>query len=234
MEHNYGEIIAPTKQELFIRRIQGMILSEELRPGDRLPPERELAAEMKISKTLVHEGIRELARLGFVDVLSGQGVIVADYSKTGNIDTLLSIMKYQEGHLDKRMAYSILDLRLETEAASLMTMARNRDSDELRQLSDIVKKARALPEEEYDDIIDLVVSFHHLVFSFSDNVVYPLVFNAFSAVTRRFWVEYTKRKGIPFVLDGLDSYVSCLKDGRGEDAVQILNDEIEWAKTTLY
>lgn len=234
MEHNYGEIIAPTKQELFIRRIQGMILSEELRPGDRLPTERELAAEMKISKTLVHEGIRELARLGFVDVLSGQGVIVADYTKTGNIDTLLSIMKYQEGHLDKRMAYGILDLRLDSEAASLMTVARNRNPDEIRQLSEIVKKARDLPEEEFNAIIDLMVSFHHLIYSFSDNVVYPLVFNAFSAVTRRFWIEYTKRKGIPFVLDGLDRYTSCLEDGRGEDAVQILKDEIDWAKTTLY
>lgn len=234
MEHNYGEIIAPTKQELFIRRIQGMILSEELRPGDRLPPERELAAEMKISKTLVHEGIRELARLGFVDVLSGQGVIVADYTKTGNIDTLLSIMKYQEGHLDKRMAYGMLDLRLESEASSLMTIAQNKDPDEIRQLSEIVKKARALPEEEFNAIIDLIVSFHHLVFSFSDNVVFPLVFNAFSVVTRRFWNEYARREGIPHVLDGLDHYISCLKDGRGEDAVQILTQEINWAKTTLY
>lgn len=234
MEHIFGEIVAPTKQELFIRRIQGMILSEELKPGDRLPTERELAAEMKLSKTLVHEGIRELARLGFVDVLSGQGVIVADYTKTGNIDTLLSIMKYQEGHLDKRMAYSILDLRFETESASLMTMSRNRNPDEIRQLSEIAKEAHALPEEELNAIIDLIVSFHHMVYSFSDNVVYPLVFNAFSAMTRRFWIEYIRREGVPYVLDGLDQYVSCIKDGRGEDAVQILLYETNWAKNTLY
>ena len=61
----FREIVAPTVKELFIQQLEGMILSGELRPGDRLPTERELADEMKISKTVVHEGLRELHRLGF-------------------------------------------------------------------------------------------------------------------------------------------------------------------------
>ena len=54
----FHEIVAPTVKALFIQQIEGMILSGELRPGDRLPTERELADEMKISKTVVHEGLR--------------------------------------------------------------------------------------------------------------------------------------------------------------------------------
>ena len=57
----YGEIVAPTIKELFIQRIEDMILSGELKPGDKLPSERELADEMKIGKTIVHEVIRELS-----------------------------------------------------------------------------------------------------------------------------------------------------------------------------
>ena len=60
----FREIVAPTVKELFVQQLEGMILSGELRPGDRLPTERELADEMKISKTVVHEGLRELHRLG--------------------------------------------------------------------------------------------------------------------------------------------------------------------------
>ena len=60
----FREIVAPTVKELFIQQLEGMILSGELRPGDRLPTERELEDEMKISKTVVHEGLRELHRLG--------------------------------------------------------------------------------------------------------------------------------------------------------------------------
>ena len=64
-------------KELFISQIEEMILSGELKPGDKLPTERELADEMNISKTIVHDGIRELARIGFLDVISRKGIYVA-------------------------------------------------------------------------------------------------------------------------------------------------------------
>ena len=51
---DFGQIVAPTIKELFIERIEGMIFSGTLKPGDRLPSERDLAEQMKISKTIVH------------------------------------------------------------------------------------------------------------------------------------------------------------------------------------
>ena len=85
----FHEIVAPTVKALFIQQIEGMILSGELRPGDRLPTERELADEMKISKTVVHEGLRELHRLGFercIMYLTGMGNIrdVVPFPRTVN------------------------------------------------------------------------------------------------------------------------------------------------------
>ena len=52
---NFKEIKALSIKELFISQLEEMILSGELKPGDRLPSERELADEMNISKTIVHE-----------------------------------------------------------------------------------------------------------------------------------------------------------------------------------
>ena len=66
----FRKIDAPSIKELFLSQMEEMILSGELKPGDKLPPERELADTMGISKTVVHEGIRELSRRGFLDVLS--------------------------------------------------------------------------------------------------------------------------------------------------------------------
>ena len=107
----FGEIVAPSIKELFIQKIEGMILSGALKPGERLPTERELADEMNISKTIVHEGIRELSRLGFLDVVSRKGVTVADYAQNGNLDTLMAIMKYNGGYLNPQTAKSLLDVR---------------------------------------------------------------------------------------------------------------------------
>lgn len=60
----FQEISSPSLRKLFVQQLEGLILSGELRPGDRLPTERELADEMKISKTVVHEGLRELHQAG--------------------------------------------------------------------------------------------------------------------------------------------------------------------------
>lgn len=54
----FKRITAPSIKELFLSQIEEMILSGELKPGDRLPTERELADTMGISKTIIHEGIR--------------------------------------------------------------------------------------------------------------------------------------------------------------------------------
>lgn len=69
----FGQIVAPTIKELFIERIEGMIFSGALKPGDRLPSERDLAEQMKISKTIVHLGLEDLARMGFIEVTPRHG-----------------------------------------------------------------------------------------------------------------------------------------------------------------
>ena len=70
---DFRPIVAPSIRELFIQQVEGAILSGQLKPGDQLPTERELADTMHISKTVVHEGLRELHRLGFLDIASRRG-----------------------------------------------------------------------------------------------------------------------------------------------------------------
>ena len=42
----FREIVAPSIKELFVQQFEGMILSGQLQPGEKLPTERELADEM--------------------------------------------------------------------------------------------------------------------------------------------------------------------------------------------
>ena len=52
------------------------LLSGELRPGDRLLGERELAAALDVSRPLLRESLRSLAMLGFLDIQHGRGTVV--------------------------------------------------------------------------------------------------------------------------------------------------------------
>lgn len=60
------------------RIIQEKIENEELKPGDRLPSEREIAEEYGISRMTVRQGITELVRLGLLYRKQGKGTFVAE------------------------------------------------------------------------------------------------------------------------------------------------------------
>lgn len=79
-------------KSLFIKEIESMIISGKLPQGSKLPPERELAKKMGMSKTAVNSGIADMAKKGFLEIKPRQGTYVANYTKYGNIDVILSII----------------------------------------------------------------------------------------------------------------------------------------------
>lgn len=59
-------------------QIEQRILAGELRSGDRLPTERELAEQFHVSRTAIREALKILAQKGLVDMRPGRGTIVID------------------------------------------------------------------------------------------------------------------------------------------------------------
>jgi GntR family transcriptional regulator, transcriptional repressor for pyruvate dehydrogenase complex len=64
--------------ELVTRYVRGLILSGELRPGQRLPPERELVTEIGVSRTSARAGLRSLAAKGVLQTKHGTGTFIAE------------------------------------------------------------------------------------------------------------------------------------------------------------
>jgi GntR family transcriptional regulator, transcriptional repressor for pyruvate dehydrogenase complex len=64
--------------ELVTRYVRGLILAGELRPGQRLPPERELVTEIGVSRTSVRAGLRSLAAKGVLLTKHGAGTFIAE------------------------------------------------------------------------------------------------------------------------------------------------------------
>ncbi|MBM3450771.1 MAG: FadR family transcriptional regulator [Armatimonadetes bacterium] len=64
--------------EDIVRQIQALSAERRLQPGDRLPPERELADILGVSRTSVREAIRVLSAMGLVEVRSGDGTFIRE------------------------------------------------------------------------------------------------------------------------------------------------------------
>jgi len=64
--------------EVAVEQITALIRSGEMKPGDRLPTEREFSERLKVSRTSVREALRTLEALGLIEVRPGRGAFVRD------------------------------------------------------------------------------------------------------------------------------------------------------------
>ena len=223
----FHEIVAPTVKELFVQQLEGMILSGELRPGDRLPTERELADEMKISKTVVHEGLRELHRLGFLDIASRRGITVADYAQNGSLETLRAIMDFHGGIPDRKTALSILQLRYYLEAPAMEELAARRDPADMAALRALQRQAGEAAARDVPSFAEALFRYHRGVAFLSGNTITPLIFNAFTTVNLAFWQRYIAAEGTARCLETLSCFTDHIAAGEGAAAAALLRTGIQ-------
>lgn len=123
------------------REVRRRILAGELSPGERLPGERELAAEYKTNRNTLREAVRRLEQARLVTVRHGQGVTVADFRKSGTLELLAPYLESAqdlgeslhllEDILPARLLVIEFATKLAAERADKNDMARLRDITEL-------------------------------------------------------------------------------------------------------
>jgi len=64
--------------EIVVQHVRALIERGELTPGDRLPPERELAVQLGVSRPSVRAGLRSLAAIGVLQTRHGAGTFITD------------------------------------------------------------------------------------------------------------------------------------------------------------
>src|SRR5262250_375768 len=64
--------------ELIVQQVEESILKGQLKPGDQLPAERELAQRFGVSRTAVREAVKTLREKGLVEAYTGRGTFVTN------------------------------------------------------------------------------------------------------------------------------------------------------------
>jgi len=64
--------------EQIVQQIEESILKGDLKPGDQLPAERDLAQRFGVSRTAVREAVKALREKGLVEAYSGRGTFITD------------------------------------------------------------------------------------------------------------------------------------------------------------
>ncbi len=162
-----------------VEQIKQGVEDGSLKKGDRLPSERLLVEQQKISRASVREAIRALEIIGLVECRHGGG----NYIKADFQDSLLeplSILFMLEGS-DPR---EIWELRkaVEIEAAGLA--AKNITPRQLSELQELTEKLVNSEDEEISAEIDK--KFHYKIAEFSGNILIFRLLCSVSTLVDRF------------------------------------------------
>lgn len=164
-----------------IDMLKTMILHGELVAHQRLPPERELAEMLGVSRPTLRESIRALIALNILESRHGEGTFVTSLDPgllSEPIDFVLRLNPVQLGDLTEVRKI------LEPEAAILA--ARRMTPEELDRLRLVVKEFSDNVDQD-DDVkasIELDAEFHRLIAEASGNSILITMASAISALTR--------------------------------------------------
>jgi len=210
-------------KDVFVLRFEELILSGKIKIGQKLPSERELALQLRVSRPVVHEGLVELASRGLVSIKPRFGAMVNDYRKEGALTLLSSLVQYQKGKLEPALLDSLLQMRMLLEPPFADIAAKNRTDEQMREFHDILEKENAVDHRDTQQITDLDFEFHLLVAVASGNAVYPLLLNSFRRVYTNLSGQFFKD---PQVVRTVHKYhrdmVETLEMRDGRKAVSIM------------
>jgi GntR family transcriptional repressor for pyruvate dehydrogenase complex len=131
--------LAPLRQvkryELVAEQIRKLISSGAIKPGERLPSERELAERLGVGRSSVRDAVRTLEVMGILEPRQGHGTVVRDTSAEALVVPLRSAVTHK-----REMVSELLEVRRLLEPALAARAARNATAAEIANMAEILRR----------------------------------------------------------------------------------------------
>lgn len=132
-------IVKKRVYKIIIEQIKESIRRGELKPGDKMPSERDLAEQLEVSRTAVREAFSVLDSIGLIEIFPGIGIYLRKTSNEVLLRKIDNILK------KKNISFlEIIEVRqgIEVQAAHLASIRRTKeDLTLLKQAYDILENA---------------------------------------------------------------------------------------------
>lgn len=171
----YKTVRSSRLYEQIVKQIEGSIEKGDLKPGDQLPAERELAIQFGVSRTAVREAVKALHEKGLVEAYPGRGTFIT--SETSNSIRLTFDRMIKSAQSDGTLHLVEVREILEPEIAALAATRANDESlAELREAFGIMENAKEEPEEFIEADLDFHLALaeaaaNPLILSLIDSIV---------------------------------------------------------------
>ena len=186
--------IRPKKiSEEIVEQIMENIAQGQLKPGERIPSERELAAMLGVSRPSVREAIMVLEAMGMVESRQGGGTYIRSLAAASLADPLSNMVEN-----NPKMLHALVEVRMGLETWSAYLAASRATDDEIAEMRELfAEMQRQSAHGGWDAEVDS--RFHYLITSATHNTLQLHVLNTihslFHATIQIALTEFYRKAG---------------------------------------
>lgn len=163
--------------ELTRKLVDHLVRDGHLKPGDRLPSERQLAETLGIGRSAVRDALKSLAFLGLIEVRQGAG----SYMKEPDSDPVPQIIEWGM-LLRERKVMDLIEARSFIEPAVASLAAQRRDEDDLKTIE---QQLHAMSDATTTSaFVDADVAFHLALAEAARNSVFSDILSSVQSLLR--------------------------------------------------
>jgi GntR family negative regulator for fad regulon and positive regulator of fabA len=218
----------PRPAEYAEKALISAILNNEFPPGSTLPGERDLAAQLGVTRPTLREVLQRLDRDGWLDIQHGKATRVTDYWREGGLNVLSALVRYGDT-LPPEFIPNLLSVRLAL-APTYTRLAVEHHPDQVVQLL-----------AEGVDLPDIPQSFaafdwrlHHALTVASENPVFTLILNGFSGFYEQMAVKYFVSETARLASKKFYTYLQQAAQRADADGAERLAREIMQKSITIW
>ena len=161
------------------RSLLEAVLAGRYEPGEKLPTQRALAADLGVTMSSLREALKRLEQMGLVEARQGDAMRVRDWREHGGLDVIAHLL-FRSGGLDAGVMADVLEARglMLQDLAALA--AERRDDAQARRLVELADQVAGAPDAAAAQLVDF--AFFTELAQAAGNLVFVLVLNSIRAL----------------------------------------------------
>jgi GntR family transcriptional regulator, transcriptional repressor for pyruvate dehydrogenase complex len=143
----------PSVSERVFRTLCDDVLSRRYQPGEKLPTQRQLAADLGVNMASVREALKRLEQLRLVESRQGDAMRVTDWRAQGGLDVIAHVL-VRSGALDREALDAVMEARASMLSEAARLAAERRDDGAAARLAGIAETIAAAESPEAAQALD--------------------------------------------------------------------------------
>ena len=214
--------------QALITQFQQLLREGKLSRGDRLPPERELAAHFKVARSSLRQALKTLEILGVITQRVGDGSYL-----NANVAALLSVPLEFLFLLDNTTMEDLTELRLLMEPGLARLAAQRANAEDL----ELLQRSILDLENSSSNKLKLVSSdllFHQAIFQASKNRTAGNLFHSIHRAMAKMMLVTSQLVDLEHTLDFHKPIMRAIQSGDGDLAAALMQEHLEDARRLLF